>query len=152
MTLDEAGDRWLRWIIALTVVTVGIAAAHYFLYYLPRAEREKEIHRRMVECREMCAKLDAEIHPAGAKAEGAVASPFEFHYNAKLNKCFYCGRSTVVSGDRMDQMITIVDVYSNKELANYVMNLKSHFETENDRKFKKLKAELFEEKRGRKLS
>jgi len=96
-------------------------------------------HDFVVECRGLAEKTNKDVIQPNA-----MPLNFEAYYNPKLKKCFYCGGYN--SNGFMAKFI--IDVYTNKEIISYAVNLKEHT-PEGARKIEALdakKRELFNEK------
>lgn len=107
--------------LSFCALAVSLSIGYYFVIYVPRLqnvrmaqEKTQELYRR----KEACAK-QSEIYYEKLKKEvvqsASVLNP-SYHYNAKLEKCFYSGGT--FQGSAISKYI--IDISENETIAMFL--------------------------------
>jgi predicted small secreted protein len=137
--------RWFVLIFLLGFFSVGITFIGYFSFALSRNVDRKEIVRKTALCREIAEKVERDLHkPYSPLSLSAV--PYRYHYNSKLDRCFYLGGESQGQGDDAIKYLKIIDAFDGKLLHVYTERAKPVPGSRYDAKYKRIREELFEEK------
>ena len=133
-------DRYLHTGMMLFFIITAVGVGYFFFTYLPA----QDYHKRVIECRVLCEKIEEEINSHDLMNPRMTLDP-EYCYNSKFKKCYYYG-------GYMDNEISaqfIIDAYTNKKIASLIENTKIHLTRAEillrRSEFNKKKQELFDE-------
>lgn len=108
-------------ILSFSVLVIALSLAYYFVFYLPglqQAKIAKEEAGKLYQRKENCARQSQEHYEKLKKEVGQSASVLNpsYHYNAKLEKCFYSGGT--FRGSAISKYI--INVSENETVAMYL--------------------------------
>ena len=112
-----------------------------FNIYANSNDKLAENHKLQLECRSLGERIDKEINPSD-NPNGQIPYVPEYYYNQKLGKCFYFGGYD----DHIAMFHTLIDVYTNKDIASLRQYIKEGTTEGNFTEFYNKKRELFNEK------
>lgn len=98
---------------------VGLSGVYYQIIFLPAQAKSQENHKLILECKMLGEKIELVKHPQDAIS---LLNPIEseYHYNARLKKCFYYGGEFTFRNEGNATMTRyIIDVYTNKKIDSF---------------------------------
>lgn len=135
---------------------VGLSGVYYQIIFLPVQAKSQENHKLILECKMLGEKIELVKHPQDAISLLNPIEP-EYHYNAKLKKCFYYGGEFTFGNNNTYDTVTkyIIDVYTNKVVDSFACYGSNPAyrgcggSAGNEDVFNKKRSELFEENEGK---
>ena len=115
-------DKILKVSVAVGVLLLGISASYYFIYALPKIQRERlavQVTTARLEREQQCSKRAEQFFNASAWSEKNSGAWYENHFNHKTNKCVILVRSTNSAGTGIFLYKTLMDVNDGKGLASW---------------------------------
>lgn len=111
-------------IFSFSVLAIALSLAYYFVLYLPglqQAKIAKEEAEKLYQRKENCARQSQEYYEKLKKEVSQSTSVLNpsYHYNAKLEKCFYSGGT--LQGNVISKFV--LDIGENKDVAMYLSEL-----------------------------
>lgn len=134
----------LKIIASLGVLMIGISVSFFFIFFLPNYIKNKELNRRIVECRNM-----AEQRYKDTKKEHIEGdeSNYQSHYNQKLNQCIYYEENYNMGAPEKSRFSFLFDLYSNTQLDScFPGDSTKPFGLNEMARMEKHRSALFEEK------
>ena len=106
----------LKTMITIGIVVVSLSIGYYFVFFLPKIQRNELILKKQIECQKDGTILYEKEKKRVEIGEDIMFSP-SFKFSSKLNTCLYKGG--FIQGNLINWYI--LDVYSNKPLAGYTI-------------------------------
>ena len=105
--------------ISVAVIVISLSISYFFAYFLPQYLKEKEVSKRIMECRKLVderfEKDKAEVADLPITAGPIIPWAYQAHYNSKLNECI-CSEE---SHQGANSYYSLYDLYSNTLLDSY---------------------------------
>ena len=133
-TLREFESRSLRRVIIMNeelqkslsygIIIIAISIGYYFLWYMPKQnknEHSEKMQQEMLVNQQKCQQVASSIYEKDAKemkSLGAVLLNPEYKYDDTSGMCLYLGGIL----DRGQIHRFIIDVYTNKTIAEYILD------------------------------
>jgi len=126
-------------IITIGITITSISVGYYFLFFLPKSQRNSLMLKNQVECQKVGTALFAESIKKTTMISRVPVEPV-FKFSSKINTCIQIGGWTY---DTYSYYF-LLNVYSNEILADYTYNMGAADATNPEARlnFKKIEREL----------
>jgi hypothetical protein len=117
-------DRMIKAGLAIGILLVGISAFYYFIFALPRIQRQRidgQAQAARWEREQQCSRSAADFFNGSTWPNSNVSAGYDNHFNHRLNKCFIFVKTANSQGGSLFLYRVLMDVNAgtNSALGEY---------------------------------